>query len=79
MAARSLRAALLFAAAVPLTAVTAAAVLKAGHWKLYTDGHRNEITARPRPGCPRCHGEGGWWTGGAFPRDGGVRLLVRPP
>ncbi|MFE7046389.1 hypothetical protein ACFU9X_45610 [Streptomyces atratus] len=67
MTARHLRAALLLAAAVPLTAATAAAVLKAGHLTLYADRHRIEITARPRPNCPRCHGEGGWWTGGAFP------------
>ncbi|WP_318265286.1 NUDIX domain-containing protein [Streptomyces halstedii] len=26
-----------------------------------------DVTARPRPSCPRCHGEGGWWIGGAFP------------
>ncbi|TVL88465.1 hypothetical protein [Streptomyces sp. SAJ15] len=87
--ARSLRAPLLLAVAVPLTAVTAAAVLKSGRWKLYADRHRIEITARPRPGCPRCHGEGGWWTGGAFPemeargcwahrRELRVRLLPVP-
>ncbi|MCX5166188.1 hypothetical protein OOK39_44950 [Streptomyces sp. NBC_00264] len=67
MTARHLRGALLLAAAVPLAAATAAAALKASHFKLYADRHRIEITARPRPGCPHCHGEGGWWTGGAFP------------
>ncbi|MFF7705372.1 hypothetical protein [Streptomyces lydicus] len=67
MTARHLRGALLLAAAVPLAAATAAAALRAGHLKLYADRHRIEITARPRPGCPRCHGEGGWWIGGAFP------------
>ncbi|WP_435271313.1 hypothetical protein [Streptomyces sp. 1222.5] len=67
MSDRRLRVALLLAAAVPLAAVTAATALRAGHLKLYADRHRIEITARPRPGCPRCHGEGGWWTGGAFP------------
>ncbi|TBO58887.1 hypothetical protein EYS09_15000 [Streptomyces kasugaensis] len=67
MTARSPRAALLLAAAVPLAAATAAAVLRTNHLNLYADLHCIEITARPRPGCPRCHGEGGWWTGGAFP------------
>lgn len=61
------RTAVLLAAAVPLAAVVAAAVLKANHLKLYADRHRIEITARPRPNCPHCHGAGGWWTGGAFP------------
>jgi hypothetical protein len=61
------RAALLLAAAVSLTAATAAAVFKASHLKLYADRHRIEITARPRPNCPDCRGEGGWWVGGAFP------------
>ncbi|MFF7365421.1 hypothetical protein [Streptomyces sp. NPDC008125] len=63
----SARTALLLAAAVPLTAVTAAAVLKAGHWRVSADRHRLRVTARPRPRCPRCHGEGGRWTGGPFP------------
>ncbi len=67
MNARRVRIALLLAATVPLTAATAAAALKASHLKLYADRHRLEITARPRPNCPHCHGEGGWWTGGAFP------------
>lgn len=67
MTARHLRAALLLAAAVPVTAVTAAAVLKASHLNLYADRHRIEVTARPRPGCPHCHGAGGRWTGGPFP------------
>ncbi|MFE7574689.1 hypothetical protein ACFU5Z_08125 [Streptomyces sp. NPDC057521] len=67
MTARRLRTVMLLAAAVPLTAATAAAALRAGHLKLYADRHRIEITARPRPGCPHCHGEGGWWTGGTFP------------
>ncbi|MFD4034770.1 hypothetical protein ACFWVP_30775 [Streptomyces sp. NPDC058637] len=58
MTVRHLRAALLLAAAV---------ALKAGHLKLHTDRHRIEITARPRPDCPRCHGEGDCWTSGAFP------------
>ncbi|MFJ8856442.1 hypothetical protein [Streptomyces sp. NPDC102437] len=67
MSARHLRAALLLAAAVPLTVATAAVVLRASHLKLYADRHRIEITAQPRPDCPPCRGEGGWWTGGAFP------------
>ncbi|MFB6876362.1 hypothetical protein [Streptomyces sp. NPDC056323] len=67
MTARHLRGALLLTAAVPLAAAMAAAALRAGHHKLFADRYRIEITARPRPGCPNCHGEGGWWTGGAFP------------
>ncbi|HEY9327045.1 MAG TPA: hypothetical protein VIS09_02200 [Streptomyces sp.] len=67
MTARHLRGALLLAAAVPLAAATATAVLRARHLKIYADRHRIEITAQPRPSCLRCHGEGGWWTGGAFP------------
>lgn len=69
MTARHLRGALLLAAAVPLAAATAAAALRASHLKVYADRHRIEITARPRPRprCPRCHGEGSWWTGGTFP------------
>ncbi|MGA5424423.1 hypothetical protein [Streptomyces lavendulocolor] len=51
--------ALLLAAAVPLTAATAAAALRASHLKLYADRHRIEIIVRPRPDCPRCQGEGG--------------------
>ncbi|MFJ7069761.1 hypothetical protein [Streptomyces sp. NPDC101115] len=66
MTARRLRAALLLAA-VPAAVATAAAALKASHRTVYADRHRIEITARPRPNCPRCHGEVGWWTGGAFP------------
>ncbi|WP_374215416.1 hypothetical protein [Streptomyces sp. NEAU-Y11] len=53
MAARSLRATLLLAVVVPPTVVAVAAVLKAGHWKLYADRYRIEITGRPRPNCPR--------------------------
>ncbi|MFG6300038.1 MULTISPECIES: hypothetical protein [Streptomyces] len=67
MSARRLRVALLLATAVPLAAVTATAALRAGRLKVYADRHRIRITARPRLGCPRCHGEGGWWAGGAFP------------
>ncbi|MEV0449847.1 hypothetical protein [Streptomyces sp. NPDC050600] len=67
MTARPMRAVLLLAAAIPLAAATAAATLKAGNLKLSADLHRIEITARPRPNCPHCHGEGGWWTGGTFP------------
>ncbi|MDQ0408726.1 hypothetical protein ABVB69_35180 [Streptomyces sp. NPDC000349] len=67
MTARHLRGALLLAAALPLAAATAAAALRASHLKLHVDRYRIEITAQPRPGCPRCHGEGGWWTGGANP------------
>ncbi|GAA4694338.1 hypothetical protein [Streptomyces youssoufiensis] len=66
MSARRLHAVVGLAAIAPLAAATTAAVLKAGHLKLYADRHRIVITAQPWPGCPRCHGEGGWWTGGAF-------------
>ncbi|MGQ7754874.1 hypothetical protein ACUN29_41735 (plasmid) [Streptomyces sp. WC2508] len=66
MTARHLRAALLLAA-IPLTAATAAAALKAGHWKLHADRHRIHLTPHPRRSCPDCHGKGGWWTGDAFP------------
>ncbi|MFI5672970.1 hypothetical protein [Streptomyces sp. NPDC051704] len=61
------RAILLAAAAVPVTVAAAAAALKAGHLALHADRHRIDLTARPRPGCTRCHSEGGWWVGGAFP------------
>lgn len=67
MTARHLRGALLLAAAVPLAAATAAAALRAGHLKLYADRHRIELKPQPRRSCPDCRGEGGWWTGGAFP------------
>ncbi|AEY94238.1 hypothetical protein SHJG_p1107 (plasmid) [Streptomyces hygroscopicus subsp. jinggangensis 5008] len=62
-----LRAALLLAAAVPLAAATAVAVLKAGHWRLYADRHRIELTPRPRRSCPDCRGAGGRLVGGANP------------
>ncbi|WP_431983115.1 hypothetical protein [Streptomyces qinglanensis] len=89
MTARRLRAALLLAATVPLTAATAAAALRAGHWRLYADLHRIELTPRPRRSCPDCRGEGGWWVGGANPgmeacgcwanrRELRVRLLPAP-
>ena len=68
MTGRHLRTALLLAA-VPVT-VTVAAVLKAGHLRLSVDRYRIEVTARPRPGCPHCHGAGGRWTGGPFPEMG---------
>ncbi|WP_424893280.1 hypothetical protein [Streptomyces sp. XH2] len=54
-------------AVVPAAAALPFAVLKAGHWQLSADRHRLEFTARPRQGCPRCHGDGGWWVGGANP------------
>ncbi|MFE7948234.1 hypothetical protein [Streptomyces sp. NPDC057426] len=66
MTARRLRVALLLGA-IPAAIATAAAVLKAGHRTLNINRHRIEITAQPRPNCPRCHGDGGWWVGGAFP------------
>ncbi|GAA2733403.1 hypothetical protein [Streptomyces nogalater] len=67
MTTRHLRAALMLAAAVPLAAARAAAMLKAGHWRLYADRHRIELMPRPRRSCPDCRGAGGWWGGGANP------------
>ncbi|MET8615852.1 hypothetical protein [Streptomyces misionensis] len=89
MTARRPRVVLLLAAAVPLAAATAAATLKAGHWRLYADRHRIELTPQPRRSCPGCLGAGGWWTGGANPemeacgcwsdrRELRVRLLPVP-
>ncbi|MEV7129675.1 hypothetical protein [Streptomyces sp. NPDC093260] len=89
MTGRHLRATLLLAAAVPLAAATAAAALRAGHWRLYADRHRIELTPRPRCSCPDCRGVGGWWVGGANPemeacgcwsdrRELRVRLLPVP-
>ncbi|MGW3275969.1 hypothetical protein ACWDFH_31580 [Streptomyces kronopolitis] len=83
------RTALLLAASVPVMATAAAVALRAGRWELYVDRHRIEITARPRSNCPRWHGEGGWWVGGAFPemeacpcwadrRELRIRLLLVP-
>ncbi|MEJ8653642.1 hypothetical protein WKI65_37760 [Streptomyces sp. MS1.AVA.3] len=66
MTARRLPAALLLAA-VPVAVATAAAVLKAGNWSLFVDRHRIELTPKARRSCSRCHGDGGWWVGGAFP------------
>lgn len=67
MTARRRRTALLLGAAAPVTVMVAAAVLTAGHWRLYADRYRIEVTARPRPDCPDCRGSGGRWTGGPFP------------
>ncbi|MET7718581.1 hypothetical protein [Streptomyces sp. NPDC005407] len=58
---------MLTAAAVPVTLPAAVVVLKAGHWRLYVDRHRIELSPRPRRNCRGCH-DGGWWTGGAFPK-----------
>ncbi len=85
---RARTAVLAVAVAVP---VMAAAVLKVGHWRLYADRHRIELTPQPRRSCPDCRGAGGWWTGGANPemeacgcwatrRELRIRLLpVRDP
>ncbi|WP_052744362.1 hypothetical protein [Streptomyces odonnellii] len=86
---RRLRAVLLLAAAVPRTAATATAVLRASHLKLYADRHRIELKPQPRRSCPDCRGAGGWWVGGAIPemeargcwmnrRELRVRLLPLP-
>ncbi|MFC9622067.1 hypothetical protein ACFTXM_19430 [Streptomyces sp. NPDC056930] len=82
------RTAVLVAAAMLVT-VAAAAVLEAGHWRLYADRHRIELKPRPRRSCPDCRGAGGWWVGGPFPemeacgcwthrRELRVRLLPIP-
>ncbi|MFF2517864.1 hypothetical protein [Streptomyces sp. NPDC058086] len=87
MSARRLRTAVLLLAAVPLTA-TAAAALKAGHWRLTCSRHGIWLEPRPRPRCPDCHGAGGWWTNGRYPemeacwcwaerRELSLRLLPR--
>ncbi|MFE5372791.1 hypothetical protein [Streptomyces mirabilis] len=44
------RAALLLAAAVPLTVTAAAVALKAGHWRMTCSEHR--ICLEPRPTVP---------------------------
>lgn len=61
------RTAVLLAVAVPALVGTAAAVLKAGHWRLYADRHRIELTPQVRRSCPDCRGAGGSWVGGANP------------
>lgn len=63
----SARTALLLAAAVPVTATAAAAVLKAGAWELTVSRHAIRLSPRPRPNCPNCRGEGGWWSEGLYP------------
>ncbi|MFF3488728.1 hypothetical protein ACFYXC_36475 [Streptomyces sp. NPDC002701] len=62
------RTAVLIAATVPVTVAAAAVALKAGHWQLYADRHRIELTPRPRRSCPHCRGAGGWWADGANPQ-----------
>lgn len=59
--------AVLLAVVVPASVGTVAAVLKVGHWRMYADRHRIELTPRPRRSCPDCRGAGGWWVGGANP------------
>ncbi|WP_331761931.1 hypothetical protein [Streptomyces anulatus] len=61
------RTALLAAAAVPVTLAAAAAILKAGHWRLYADRHRIHLTPVARRSCTDCRGEVGWWAGGPNP------------
>ncbi|MFJ7416383.1 hypothetical protein ACIQWZ_37120 [Streptomyces sp. NPDC098077] len=58
---------LMAAAAVPLALATAAAIFKAGHWRLYADRHRIHLTPVARRSCPDCRGAGGWWGDGLFP------------
>ncbi|MFF0337908.1 hypothetical protein ACFYUM_35625 [Streptomyces fimicarius] len=83
------RTAALLAVAVPVTVAVAAAVIEAGHWRLYADRHRITLSPRPRRSCPDCRGAGGWWVDGANPemeacscwtprRELRVRLLPVP-
>ncbi|MFF9025699.1 hypothetical protein [Streptomyces eurythermus] len=55
-------------ALLAVTAAPALAVVAVGRWNLHIDRNHVEITARPRPSCPCCHGKGGWWTSGPFPQ-----------
>ncbi|MFC7924502.1 hypothetical protein [Streptomyces cinereoruber] len=61
----------LLLAALPATAVTAAAaaalVLKYGAWELNVSRYAIRLSPRPRPGCPDCRGAGGWWSDGIYP------------
>ncbi|MFE9348015.1 hypothetical protein [Streptomyces olivaceus] len=50
-----------------VTVAAAAAFIEAGHWRLYADRHRIELTPRPRRSCPDCQGAGGWWVDGDNP------------
>lgn len=59
--------ALLLTAAVPLTVTAAAVALKAGAWELSLSRHTIRLSPRPRPNCPDCKGEGGWWSEGLYP------------
>ncbi|WP_460074072.1 hypothetical protein [Streptomyces sp. YKOK-I1] len=61
------RTALLLAAAVPLMVTAAAVALKAGSWELVANRHEIRLSPRPRPDCPECRGEGGWWSEGLYP------------
>ncbi|MEI7029655.1 hypothetical protein [Streptomyces pratensis] len=61
------RTAVLLAVVVPASVGTAAAALKADHWRLHADRHRITLSPQPRRSCPDCRGAGGWWTGGPFP------------
>ncbi|WP_105973636.1 hypothetical protein [Streptomyces geranii] len=82
------RTALLLVAAVPLTVTVAATALKAGHWRLTRFPYGIRLEPLPRPDCPDCRGEGGWWTSGPYPdmeacwcwaerREVSLRLLPR--
>ncbi|MGW5803415.1 hypothetical protein ACWFQ7_29400 [Streptomyces bacillaris] len=59
--------AVLLAVVVPASVGTAAAILKAGHWRLHADRHHITLSPHPRRSCPDCRCAGGWWTGGPFP------------
>ncbi|WP_414170918.1 hypothetical protein ACMATS_37960 (plasmid) [Streptoverticillium reticulum] len=61
------RTALLLASAVPAVLTAAAAALEAGCWELAVSRHEIRLSPRPRPGCPDCKGEGGWWSEGPYP------------
>ncbi|QDN64305.1 hypothetical protein [Streptomyces sp. S1D4-14] len=61
------RTALLLAAAVAVTATAATVALKAGSWDLAVSRNAIRLSPLPRPGCPDCRGEGGWWSEGPYP------------
>jgi len=73
-----IRTALLLAAAMPVAAAAAAIALKAGAWELRVNRHEIRLSPRPRPNCPDCKGEGGWWSEGLYPGGEMCRCWDRP-
>ncbi|WP_234335873.1 hypothetical protein [Streptomyces sp. NRRL S-1022] len=58
---------LLLAAAAQVVATAGAVALKASGWELTANRHEIRLSSRPRPRCPDCKGEGGWWSEGPYP------------